>query len=179
MVLFLLYIKAELENVESVALQMDANLCLSVRNPLSDYETREKVVVNASQWMEPADGESSREPPHHFALKWEGAKKASVMTVLDAAGIKAALKKKKKVEAPRNYLADDSGSWSPIMAVECRGLEPYAFLPMGNNDFVVTSTGGKVFTEDIELGEGDWADYDDENDEPVSMSEIEFKWEAV
>ena len=50
-----------------------------------------------------------------------------------------------------------------------------------DGDFVVTSEGGTIFTtEDMDLvSEGDWADYDAENDAPVSLSEVEFKWEAV
>jgi hypothetical protein len=176
MVLFLLCIKADLENVSSITLQRDANICFSVRNPLSDYETREKVVMNPSQTVEQEEG--AREPPHHFSLKWEGSKKASIATILDEAGAKAALKKKKGVEAPRSAIADDSGQWVPLLAVECRGLEPYEFHPLGG-EFVITSTGGTDFTEDIDLSEGDWADYDAENDESVGLADIQFKWEAV
>lgn len=161
MVLFLLYLKAELENVGTVSLKPDANICLSVRNPLSDLEVREKVVLNLKETLEQNEG--AREPPHHFALKWDGSKKASIATVLDAAAVKTALKKKKGVEVPRDYGADDSGNWAPILGVECRGIEPYAFFSLGD-DFVVTSTGGNTFSEDVDLSEGDWAEYDEEND---------------
>lgn len=173
----MLYIKAELENVASVCLKKDANLCMSVRNPLSDYEVRDKVVVNPSEFVEQEEG--AREPPHHFRLNWEGNKKPSTLTVLDETAARAALKKKKGVDMPRPYGADDTGSWAPIVAVECRGLEPNAFFPMGEGEFVVTSTEGTEFTEEVDFGEGDWADYDAENDVPVSMSSIEFKWESV
>lgn len=151
-------------------------MCISVRNPLSDFETREKVTVNPSEAVERDD--STREPPHHLRLTWEGSKKTSVLTVLDDAGAKVALKKKKGIELPRDYKDDDSGNVVPILAVECRGLEPYAFFPMGN-DFLVTSTGGAEFSEDVDLSEGDWADYDGENDQPVSLSAVEFTWESV
>jgi hypothetical protein len=161
MVLFLLYLKAELENVESVALLPHANICINVRNPLSDFEVRDKVVLNLSETLEQEEGD--RTPAHHFTLKWEGSKKGSTVTVLDKAAVKTALKKKKGVEVPRNYGADDSGNWAPILAVECRGIEPYAFFAMGD-DFVVTTTGGQVFAEDVDLSEGDWGEYDEEND---------------
>lgn len=176
MVLFLLKMKADLENVSCVKLLRDVHLCISVKNPLSDFETREKVTVNPSEIVEQDD--NSREPPHHFRLSWEGSKKASTLTVLDEAGAKAALKKKKGAELPRDYKDEDSGSFVPILVVECRGLEPFAFFPSGN-DFVVTSAGGTDFTDDVDLSEGDWADYDGDNDLPVSLSTIEFKWEAV
>jgi Eukaryotic protein of unknown function (DUF866) len=176
MVLLLLHLKADLENVASVKLLKDVNLCISVKNPLSDFETREKVTVNPSETVE--QEVNSREPPHHLRLKWDGAKKASTLTVLDDAGAKAALKKKKGAEVPRDYTADDSGNFVPILLVECRGLEPYSFHPMGN-DFVVTSSGGTQFSDDVDLSEEDWADYDAENDLPVSVSAVEFRWESV
>jgi len=161
MVLFMLFLKAELENVGTVSLRKDSNLSIDLRNPLSDFEVREKVVVNPTETVEQEEG--AREPPHHLSLKWEGSKKASILTILNEAEAKSALKKKKKVEPPRDYSSDDSGSWVPMLAVECRGVEPTAFNPMGD-EFVVTSTGGKEFREDVDLSEGDWADYDDEND---------------
>jgi len=176
MVLFMLQIKAELENVSSVRLRRDANLCISIRNPLSDYEVRDKVVFNPSELVEQDEG--ARQNPHHFAIKWEGQKKACMLEVLDEAAAKSALKKKKSKDVPRDVTEDDSGSWVTILAMECRGLEPYAFHPMGN-EFVVTSSGGVAFEQDVDLGEGDWADYDEENDASVSLSEVEFKIEAL
>jgi len=188
MVLFLLYMKAELEGVASVALRRrdddgrTTSIRLHLRNPLSDYEIRENVTVNLTECVEQEEG--SREPPHHLSLKWEGSKKASTLTVLSDAEAKTALKKKGKKGKndasllPGDYKDDCSGNFAPILAVECRGLEPTALV---DGDFVVTSEGGTVFTtQDTDLvSEGDWADYDAENDAPVSLSEVEFKWEAV
>ena len=54
----------------------------------------------------------------------------------------------------------------------------HEFRPMAD-EFVITSEGGVTFNEEIELGDGDWADYDAENDAPVSLSGIEFKFESV
>ena len=176
MVLFLLYMKAELEGVTSVTLR--DNLIINVKNPLSDFETRDNVVVNASEYVEQDEG--SPQPPHHFGLKWEGSKKKSTLTVLSSEEAKTALKKKTKkkkdVEVPGEYDEANSGSFAPILAVECRGLEPAEFV---NGEFVVTATGGTIFTEDVDFSEGDWADYDAENDAPVSLSSVEFKWEAA
>jgi hypothetical protein len=178
MVLFLLYMKTEVENVSSIELRPDSHLRISVMNPLSDSETRENVVFNPTETVD--QDESSREPPHHFALKWEGAKKPSILRALDASEAATALKKNKKhkLGLPRSYTGDDSGNWVPLLAVECRGLEPYAFKPM-KDEFVIVSEGGVRFDEDIELGEGEWADYDAENDCPVSLQAIEFKFESV
>jgi hypothetical protein len=177
MVLFMLYMKADTESIGEIQLRRTANLRVSVRNPLSD-EIRENVIFNPSETVEQEEG--AREPAHHFKLKWEGSKKASILQVLDEKEIAATLKKKKKYKGdkPRNYLGEDSGNWVPILAMECKGLEPYSFHPM-QDEFIISSEGGCVFDDEIELGDGDWTDYDEENGIPVSMEDISFKFEAV
>jgi Eukaryotic protein of unknown function (DUF866) len=183
MVLFFLLVKADVENVSALKLKIDQNLCLTVRNPLSDYEIREKVVVNPCEFVEQDD--NAREPPHHFSLCWDGSKKQSTMTILNEAEVKSALKKDGKKgksgkngsddKTPRDYTSEDSGNYVPILCVDCRGLEPTEFFPMGN-EFIVISQHGAVFDDDIDLSDGDWGDYDADNDMPVSLSNIEFKW---
>lgn len=142
---------------------------------MSDYEVRDKVAFGLSETVE--QEENSREPPCNFALKWDGSKKRSTLQVLDDP--KAALKKKKyKGELPRDYVAEDSGNWVPIIAVECRGIEPYSFHPLGD-EFLVESEGGAMFESDVDLSEGDWGEYDEENDAAVSISEFEAKFEPL
>merc|ERR1740139_312760 len=79
---------------------------------------------------------------------------------------------------PRSMVEEDSNKWCPILAVECRGIEPYAFHPMGS-EFVVESEGGMMFEDDVDLSEKDWADYDTENEISVSIMEFESKIENV
>jgi hypothetical protein len=181
MVVFLLFMKADLENVGSVSLRRSANLCVTVRNPLSDFEVREKVVFNPSETVDQDEG--SREPEHHFSLTWEAAKKASTLTCLDEQQAKTMLKKSKGKQQQRlprfEYKAEDSGEWVPLITVSCRGLEPTQFFPLGNDEFIVASTNGTEFTEDVDLSESDWADYDAEHDLSVSVSNVQFKWEAA
>ena len=62
--------------------------------------------------------------------------------------------------------------------MECRGIEPYAFHPL-DNLFIVVSEGGSVFEDDVDLSEGDWADYDEENDAAISISEFKAKFENL
>ena len=73
---------------------ISSSLFLIISSPLSDYETREKVVFNPSETLE--QDESDRDPPHHFRVKWEGSKKFSTLIALDEEGSKSALKKLKK-----------------------------------------------------------------------------------
>ena len=185
MVLYILCIKGDLEGVQSVALNRAANICISVRATNGD-ETREKVVFNPSETLD--QDESDREPAHHFALTWEGQKKKSIIQVRDEAQVKATMKKagkKKKgggggleVGQPREMTADDSGEYVPVLALECRGLEPYAFHPMGE-EFVVTSEGGAEFSSDLTLDEGDWCEFDEASSMPVGISEFDSKFESV
>jgi len=156
----------------------ETQLCIDLKNPLSDYEVREKIILDSSQYLQSDDDE--REPPCHFALRWEGNKKRSVIEVLKTDQVKTALKKKnKQSEIPRELTENDSGTFVPILALECRGLEPYAFHPH-TGEFSVTSLGGMEFSPDtIDLSDGDWADYDEENDLSVSISDFEAKFVAV
>jgi hypothetical protein len=180
---FVLFMKvAEFENVDSIHLLTDTNLCVSVRNPLSDYEVREKIVFNPQQTVE--QDESERSSPCHFQLTWEGSKKPSTLTCLDEAECKTAFKKNKQKGAsslPRAVSgANDTDTWVPILIVSCRSLEPYAFHPMGE-EFRIVSQGGTEFTgESADFSDDtDWTEYDEANDQAVTLSGIEFKWEAV
>jgi hypothetical protein len=162
-----------------LSLDANANICISVRNPLSDYEVREKVAFSINETVEKE--ENSREPECHFVLKWEGAAKRSTLIVLDGTATKAALKKKKKFKDEFSYLsytADHNGNYVPVLAFECRGMEPYAFHCLGD-EFVVESEGGIRFESDVDLSDGDWGEYDEENDAAVSISDFETKIEAV
>lgn len=57
-----------------------------------------------------------------------------------------------------------------------RGLEPIAWHP--STDFTVTSEGGTVF-EAVDLSEGDWTDYCEKSAAPVSVMEVEHRFEAA
>ena len=166
----------------SFSLAKDSNICIDIRNPLSDFEIREKVILNPGEYV-PME-ENSHQSPCHFIITWEGNKKKSFIEVLDGTATKNAIKKKlKKSKAkeksgagiPRDFTSDDSGTFVPILAMECRGVEPYAFHPMGN-EFIVISEGGNTFEEDVDLSEGDWADYDMENNNSLSICEFESKF---
>ena len=177
MVVFMLYMKAELENVACISMRKDDDLCITVKNPLSDYEVREKVIFNPSVLLEPE--ENSRSDPCHFLLKWEGNKKPCTLTVFTEQEVKTALKKKslQKEFQPADYT--ESGEWQPILCCECRGLEPTTYFP-GTTEFIIQSSGGTKFTEDVDLSDPDgWTDYDADHDLPVAVSQIEFKWESV
>ena len=95
---------------------------------------------------------------------------AEVKTAFKKAG-----KKAKDNNSIREMTENDSETFVPVLALDCRGLEPYEFFPMGG-EFTVTSLGGKVFDEDVDFSEDDWGEYDDENDIALSISSFESKF---
>jgi Eukaryotic protein of unknown function (DUF866) len=177
MVVFVLYIKADLEGVASVSYVPGTNLCISVRNPLNDYEIRENVVVETDVLLEVPeptknsrnDHVAHREPACNFAFKWEGAAHRSTIQIKseDNADTPSANNAKKgKAQsnstagavATRDMFAQDSGSFVPILALDCHGVEPYAFHPLGD-EFVVTNKDGIKF-DSVDLSTGAWSDFD-------------------
>ena len=79
----------------------------------------------------------------------------------------------KKVDG--TYKSDDSGKWVTILGMECRGLVPTTWKP--STDFHVKTIGGAMF-ESVDLSDGDWAEYDEENDASVSITNLESKIES-
>jgi hypothetical protein len=184
MVVFVLYVKADLDGVDTLSLDPTAQLCISVRNPLSpeyDYEVREKVIIDPSELEEPAfvklnskGHHQETEPPCHFALKWEGAPKRSTVEVLDrdssvtllessSNNLKQATYKSTAdngtLPVPREMTGRDSGNFVPILRLECQGVEPYQFHVIGG-EFSLTNKAGAKY-EEVDLSEGGWNKVDE------------------
>ena len=88
-------------------------------------------------------------------------------------------KKFKKEFSFLNYKSEHNGEFTAVLAFECRGLEPYAFHCLGDDEFIVESEGGVKFETDVDLSDGDWAEYDAENNASVSIERFETKIEAL
>ena len=122
-------------------------------------EVREGVFVSSE---ETAELEGSRGEAN-LVMKFPGGTKQCSMSVVSPKGKTRAL------------TADDS-DFVPIVAFECRGMEPIKWAPMG--DFCCESTGGKKYT-DVDLSDGEWFEYDDENDLSVSIQNIEHEFRVI
>jgi hypothetical protein len=72
------------------------------------------------------------------------------------------------------YTADSNGNFSRLVVIDCRGLEPVAFQP--RNGWTAKGVESGTVFDDVDLSEGEWADYDEKAEEPVSISEIEAKF---
>ncbi|KAI7878287.1 DUF866-domain-containing protein [Lichtheimia hyalospora FSU 10163] len=72
------------------------------------------------------------------------------------------------------YSAEQNGKLQKIAVFDCRGLELVDFAPKDPWAAEGTETGYPF--QDIDLEEGDWADYDEKAGEPVGISEIEVEF---
>lgn len=98
----------------------------------------------------------------NFIMKWPGNKAQTYIKIVDLKGVTG------------NYTEDDTGKWVSVLGLECRGIVPTSWKV--GRDFVAESTGGHFF-EDVDLTDGDWAEYDEENDASVSITNVECKLE--
>ncbi|XP_076228808.1 CXXC motif containing zinc binding protein [Nomia melanderi] len=73
--------------------------------------------------------------------------------------------------------ASDQENFQTVAAFDCRGLEPCDFS--ARRGWVVKAIdNGSTFT-DVDLTEGEWADYCQKIEKPVSIYEIEHRFERM
>jgi len=75
---------------------------------------------------------------------------------------------------PLAYSADSSGSFAPLVILDCRGLEFIAFDFRGL--WKCEGTESHTPFGEVDLTEGEWVDYDEKARQPVSVMEVESKW---
>mmetsp|Transcript_25176 Transcript_25176/g.25383 ORF Transcript_25176/g.25383 Transcript_25176/m.25383 type:complete len:158 (-) Transcript_25176:171-644(-) len=152
MPLFLLKIKADLENIQRL-IPIEGNHWKFDVSSL-EGETREGVTFSRSEEMQV---EGSRGIVN-FIMKFKGAKDQCTIKIVDV----------KKCDGL--YQLTDSGNFVTILGLECRGFEPSAWIP--SVDFTAETNHGKLL--EIDLSDKDWTDFDDEHDEPLSVMNLEY-----
>ncbi|GMI55684.1 hypothetical protein ScalyP_jg4048 [Parmales sp. scaly parma] len=178
MPIYVLQLKATLENIGLIHPTLDS-IKISVQHPQDDSQTRSDVILSCANDVEMHVQHGDGFENVAFNMSWEQKTKPASCVVCDAATVKKALPKKCKNAGDytvRDYTEDDSGSFVPVLAVDFSGMEPTSFTPADCEEFEVTTIGGKKFTSDLVAFDDDWCEYDDENDESVSVQEIEFQW---
>ncbi|CAO3658264.1 unnamed protein product [Umbelopsis vinacea] len=73
-----------------------------------------------------------------------------------------------------SYSIDNVNKFVKLAVLDCRGLEPVDFDPRSGWTAQGAESGTKF--EDIDLTEGDWADYDEKSGEPVGITSIESEF---
>ena len=154
MPIFLLKIKADLENIST--LRPVEGVCWKFDIESSDGERKEGITVSSTETIEL---EGSRGDAN-FVMRWHKGSPPSYIKIVPV----------KKVDG--SYNTKDGGTFATIAGFECRGLTITKFIP--GEDFTATSAGGTVF-EAVDVSDGDWADYDDQNGNDLSVSITNFE----
>eukprot|EP00616_Rhizochromulina_sp_CCMP1243_P017342 CAMPEP_0118962630 /NCGR_PEP_ID=MMETSP1173-20130426/894_1 /TAXON_ID=1034831 /ORGANISM="Rhizochromulina marina cf, Strain CCMP1243" /LENGTH=161 /DNA_ID=CAMNT_0006910915 /DNA_START=79 /DNA_END=564 /DNA_ORIENTATION=- len=156
---FVLKVKATLENIASMRVEPNNQWAVVVQN--ADASERCEAYFSRDEEMDLQESRGTA----HFIKKWPMENKQSYLKIIDPKNL-----------CKEEITAEDSEEWVALLAIECRGLEPVAWLPKPG-DFTVTTTGGSVFQE-VEFDDGIWAEYDAEADEPVSINELTSTFEV-
>lgn len=154
MPIFVLYAKAELENVVKFWVPEDHVWHFDVKQA-SGSEERKDVVISMDEVSEVPN---TKNTTANFKLKFEGDKQFSYLKVLVGAELP------KKLEL-RPQTADDT-DMVPIFACECRGMEPVRWTPMA--PYCAEGLGGTIFDE-VDLRHDDWCDYEEKSGESVTV----------
>jgi hypothetical protein len=155
-----LYVKADLENIASFKPPEDHLWRLDIQNSAGG-ELRENVMLDPSEEMDLKGSKGTA----NLIMK-DGNREHS-MSVVEVKGLVKPL------------TPDASGDgWVPIVAFECRGIEPIKWHP--TDGYEIVSTGGTAF-DDVDLAEDPtmWADYCAKLGEPVSMSNLEWRFDIL
>jgi len=152
-----LYVKADLDNVASFRAPEDHLWCLDVQ-PSAGGDLRPRVVLDPSEALELHGSRGTAN------LVVREGKREHTMSVVDVKGLVKPL-------TPE----DD---WAPIVAFDCRGMEPVAWHP--TSGYEVVSGGGHTF-EDVDLSEDPtmWADYCEKSGAPVQISELQWRFDVL
>ncbi|KAI9293651.1 DUF866-domain-containing protein [Neoconidiobolus thromboides FSU 785] len=75
------------------------------------------------------------------------------------------------------YSMENNNQYQIITTLECRGLEIVAWQP--RDDFIAFGVESNIKFEDIDLTDGEWADYDEKANQEVSIMGIETKIEKA
>mmetsp|Transcript_9959 Transcript_9959/g.11568 ORF Transcript_9959/g.11568 Transcript_9959/m.11568 type:complete len:169 (+) Transcript_9959:78-584(+) len=162
MVFIALKIKADCEGVTKLRAPKEYPWCLKVRQSDGGEERDNEVFICS---LESHDLTGSKGTAH-FILKWDGAKKESYINVVE------------EVKGLEFGFDSEKNEFQTIAVFECRGMEPFAWIPKG--DMIAEATGNKSKTwNDIDLTEGEWAEYDDANDASVQILDIQHKFETI
>ena len=160
--LFVLHLRATLENVESLKLPNGYDFCVDVKESAGE-ESRERVTLSAAEEHELPGSRGVA----HLVVKFDkGAKHAANASVVMPI---------KGVTKPDGGYLTASDEWQPVAGLECRGLEPTRFHP--GSGFEVVCPSGTKFS-DLDLSEGEWCDFDEKAKESVGVYGLEAKWEV-
>ena len=199
MPVFVLEFRADLDNIQSLALNEGNLFKLNISH---EGETKEGITVAAEDVIE-LDGSKGEVLVHtivpddytmltlfpskttshrlytistlkaNFVMKWPGATQQSYIKLTNMPKAGKGKKGKDGRPGPEGTYASDSGDFVKMVAMECRGLEIDKWIV--TSDFKATGLEGTIFDE-VDLADEDgWCDYDEKNNESVSITNVETR----
>lgn len=121
-------------------------------------DIKERVTIDPKDHFEI---EGSRGDAN-LVMKWPDSRKQATLNIQEIKNVTRDV-----------YTLEDSGTFVPVIGLECRGLEPFR-CHTPSTGFSAKSIGGKTF-EDIDLSDGgEWCDYDVKKDLSVGIYEVEW-----
>ncbi|XP_065215386.1 CXXC motif containing zinc binding protein [Planococcus citri] len=160
MVKIALKLKANLENIESLnpsgpdfrwCLKFVCNNCGEISNKWNYASLSEEIPAQRGNAV------------NHFVNKCKLCSRENSLTILP--------------ETVSGIKAETCGEFKTVVVFDCRGLEPREFS--AREGWVAKAADdGKTF-DDVDLSEGEWADYCDKTNQPVGVYEIEHCFERV
>eukprot|EP01035_Chromulina_nebulosa_P040978 gene40978-55379_t len=151
---YVVKMKAELENIQRL-IPIPNNMWKMNIASSDGADCRNGITVSRGDVLELSGSKGDA----NFVIKWSNSKNQSYMKIIDKKGVSG------------EYTSSDTGKFITILVLECRGIEPVACIP--GVDWIVQSRGGTMF-ENVDLSEGDWAEYDENHDDSISATEVVY-----
>ena len=161
MVKIALKLKANLENIESLN-----------PSPSPDFRWYLKFACNncgelSSKWNYASLAEETPaqrgSAVNHFVNKCKLCARENSLTILSDT-----------IDGINN---ESCTEFKTVVVFDCRGLEPKEFS--AREGWIAKATNdGKTF-DDVDLGEGEWAEYCDKSKQPVGIYDVEHSFERV
>eukprot|EP01071_Lankesteria_metandrocarpae_P013367 Lankesteria_metandrocarpae@DN7110_c0_g1_i1.p1 len=156
MVYFGIFLKATVENVESIQLPAEYTFCLDVKHSTGE-EVRERVTLSRDVSTEVPNTRASA----NFLVKWRGTNRHATIVFVNATS-------KKNMN---DRWTSATQSTTPLVILDCRGLDVIG-AHMGGT-FIVNTSRGKSFA-DADFADGDWAEFDVDSGQPINVYNATF-----
>lgn len=162
MVFISLKIKANLENVESLKPSSSKEFRWYLKFACNNCQTESNTWHYVSQ-DEEISTQGGGNAVCHFVEKCKFCSRDNSLAIIP--------------ESINGITADSCTEFKSIVVFDCRGLDPKEFSAR-EGWTVKAADNGKTF-EDVDLSEGEWADYCDKTNQPVGVYDIEHRFDLV
>ncbi|KAI3692600.1 hypothetical protein L6452_32420 [Arctium lappa] len=165
MVKFMLYIRAELENLTNFQPQGGCNdpdftYYFKLKCDDCGEVTKKEICVSLNETVH-----LSRKRTTNLIKKCKFCTRVGTMTMIPGQGI------------PLTNLSSENGDYAPLMVFDCRGFEPLDFA-FGRGWKAETIEDARIL-EDVDFSNGDFAEYDDKGGYWIMIFNVNAMFKVV